>query len=225
MHIHICTYVHTIQVDNLSTLSTRKAASQRRAMKRAASEFYLNLVLLQNFQQLNHTGFRKILKKHDKLTYSTRGKAVFKEKVCTAYFWTSQKVTEMIAQVEKIMIQTLEEGDRSKAMNRLRVPPLGTEHKRSHWATYRAGLFTGAILLSLVVIIIAFSQWPEPWYNSTTAPVFRAFRAGLVLSVWFAGFAVNTFGWRTSGVNNVLIFEFDPRNYLNFVQLFEVSCM
>jgi len=36
-------------------------------IKLALSEFYLSLVLLQNYQSLNFTGFRKILKKHDKV--------------------------------------------------------------------------------------------------------------------------------------------------------------
>ncbi|PSN51931.1 Xenotropic and polytropic retrovirus receptor 1 [Blattella germanica] len=35
-------------------------------LKLAFSEFYLSLILLQNYQTLNFTGFRKILKKHDK---------------------------------------------------------------------------------------------------------------------------------------------------------------
>ena len=39
----------------------------------AFSEFYLILVLLQKFQLLNFTGFRKILKKHDKMFETTRG--------------------------------------------------------------------------------------------------------------------------------------------------------
>lgn len=37
-------------------------------LKLAFSEFYLSLILLQNYQMLNFTGFRKILKKHDKVT-------------------------------------------------------------------------------------------------------------------------------------------------------------
>lgn len=37
-------------------------------LKLAFSEFYLSLVLLQNYQNLNFTGFRKILKKHDKVS-------------------------------------------------------------------------------------------------------------------------------------------------------------
>lgn len=38
-----------------------------RELKLAFSEFYLSLILLQNYQNLNFTGFRKILKKHDKV--------------------------------------------------------------------------------------------------------------------------------------------------------------
>lgn len=37
-------------------------------LKLAFSEFYLSLILLQNYQNLNYTGFRKILKKHDKVS-------------------------------------------------------------------------------------------------------------------------------------------------------------
>lgn len=36
-------------------------------LRLAFSEFYLSLILLQNYQNLNFTGFRKILKKHDKV--------------------------------------------------------------------------------------------------------------------------------------------------------------
>lgn len=200
-----------------------KSRKQRRVLKRALSETYLNLILLQNFQQLNHTGFRKILKKHDKLARSTRGKITFENNVCKSYFWTSKEVTKMLEKVEKSMIK-LEDGNRSRAMNRLRVPPLGTEHRRSHWTSYFAGLFSGLLILSIVVVCIAFSLWPEePKSDPHLEPSLRGMRAGLLLCIWFYGFAVNTFGWRRAGVNNVLIFEFDPRNYLNFVELFAVS--
>ena len=42
-------------------------------LKLAFSEFYLSLILLQNYQNLNFTGFRKILKKHDKLLQTNAG--------------------------------------------------------------------------------------------------------------------------------------------------------
>jgi hypothetical protein len=44
-----------------------------KTLKVAFSEFYLMLILLQKYQLLNFTGFRKILKKHDKIFQTTRG--------------------------------------------------------------------------------------------------------------------------------------------------------
>lgn len=49
--------------DLVTVLSKRK----KRDYRFAFSELYLSLVLLQNYQSLNYTGFRKILKKHDKV--------------------------------------------------------------------------------------------------------------------------------------------------------------
>lgn len=43
-------------------------ARKMQDLKLAFSEFYLSLILLQNYQNLNFTGFRKILKKHDKVS-------------------------------------------------------------------------------------------------------------------------------------------------------------
>lgn len=43
-------------------------ARKLQELKLAFSEFYLSLILLQNYQNLNFTGFRKILKKHDKVS-------------------------------------------------------------------------------------------------------------------------------------------------------------
>lgn len=49
--------------------SNRLNLPQRKVqeLKLAFSEFYLSLILLQNYQNLNFTGFKKILKKHDKV--------------------------------------------------------------------------------------------------------------------------------------------------------------
>ncbi|XP_013403648.1 xenotropic and polytropic retrovirus receptor 1 [Lingula anatina] len=51
-------------VQDKSAKTTRKIHD----LKLAYSEFYLSLILLQNYQTLNFTGFRKILKKHDKVS-------------------------------------------------------------------------------------------------------------------------------------------------------------
>jgi SPX domain protein involved in polyphosphate accumulation len=59
---------------NKSSLRQKTAGRQNvparkiQELKLAFSEFYLSLILLQNYQNLNFTGFRKILKKHDKVS-------------------------------------------------------------------------------------------------------------------------------------------------------------
>jgi SPX domain protein involved in polyphosphate accumulation len=96
-------------------------------LKLAFSEFYLSLVLLQNYQTLNFTGFRKILKKHDKIMQITHGAEWRQAHVETSPFYTNKEVDHIIKDVEQSVTSELEGGDRSKAMKRLRVPPLGDE--------------------------------------------------------------------------------------------------
>lgn len=92
-------------------------------LKLAFSEFYLSLILLQNYQSLNFTGFRKILKKHDKIFKTESGSDWRKANVETAPFYTTKKVDLLITEVENLFTQHLEGGNRQRAMKRLRVPP------------------------------------------------------------------------------------------------------
>jgi len=50
-------------------LPKKPSMKKLRKLEVAFSEFYLSLVLLQNYQTLNFSGFRKILKKHDKVSF------------------------------------------------------------------------------------------------------------------------------------------------------------
>ena len=206
---------------NPRTRSIQTTKRKHSNLKLCLSEFYLNLVLLQNYQQLNHTGFRKALKKHDKVAKSDRGKHFFKRKVCESEFWVSQNVPKMINKTETMMIEKLEDGNRSKAMNRLRVPPLEEKEIRSGWAWWWTGLYMGIILVLCFVIGLAFAYRPlDSWDH--VQPTVRGLRVGLLLCLWFYGFAVNMYGWRRAGVNSVLIFAVDPRYHLNSIDVFEV---
>ncbi|TNN55541.1 Xenotropic and polytropic retrovirus receptor 1 [Liparis tanakae] len=132
----------------------------------AFSEFYLSLILLQNYQvqstrlqtegrglshvhldmwknpphvlrtsrtrlnNLNFTGFRKILKKHDKILETSRGADWRVLHVEVAPFYTCKKITQLISETEALVTTELEGGDRQRAMKRLRVPPLGAAQFR-----------------------------------------------------------------------------------------------
>lgn len=52
---------------------------------------------------------------------------------------------------------------------------------------------------------------------------FRLYRGPLLIVLFLLSIGVNVYGWRSSGVNHVLIFELDPRNHLSEQHLMELS--
>ena len=65
-------------------------------LKLGFSEYYLSLVLLQNYQNLNYTGFRKILKKYDKNLKTDAGARWRSEYVDNAMFYTTKDIDKLI---------------------------------------------------------------------------------------------------------------------------------
>lgn len=190
-----------------------------RELKTAYAEFYLSLVLLQNYQQLNCTGFRKILKKHDKLLATDRGSEWYKQNIEHAAFVDNKEIDSLITNTEKAVTDNLEGGNRQAAMKRLRVPPLS--EAQNAWTTFRLGFFLGSFLvLSFLIFltVLVQSRPREPRWVGV-----RLFRGFFILfaNLFFMG--INMYGWQSSGVNHVLIFEIDPRDHLTYQSLMEVS--
>ena len=59
---------------------------------------------------------------------------------CTP-FYKSKRVDQLIDDVERLFTNVLEAGDRTRAMQRLRVPPL--EEKQARIVTFRLGISIG----------------------------------------------------------------------------------
>uniref|UniRef100_A0A3B3R8M4 Xenotropic and polytropic retrovirus receptor 1a n=1 Tax=Paramormyrops kingsleyae TaxID=1676925 RepID=A0A3B3R8M4_9TELE len=182
----------------------------------AFSEFYLSLILLQNYQNLNFTGFRKILKKHDKILETQRGADWRVAHVEVAPFYTCKKITQLISETEALVTTELEGGDRQKAMKRLRVPPLGAAQPAPSWTTFRVGLYCGVFIVLAVSFILT-------GMNSNIWPLVRLYRGGFLLIEFLFLLGINTYGWRQAGVNHVLIFELNPRSNLSHQHLFEIA--
>ncbi|XP_018609219.1 xenotropic and polytropic retrovirus receptor 1 homolog [Scleropages formosus] len=186
----------------------------------AFSEFYLSLILLQNYQNLNFTGFRKILKKHDKILETQRGADWRVAHVEVAPFYTCKKITQLISETEALVTTELEGGDRQKAMKRLRVPPLGAAQPAPAWTTFRVGLYCGAFIVLTVAFIIKGALFIN---GSKVWPLVRIYRGGFLLIEFLFLLGINTYGWRQAGVNHVLIFELNPRDNLSHQHLFEIA--
>ncbi|KAI3368769.1 hypothetical protein L3Q82_025753 [Scortum barcoo] len=189
-------------------------------LKLAFSEFYLSLILLQNYQNLNFTGFRKILKKHDKILDTPRGADWRVAHVEVAPFYTCKKITQLISETETLVTTELEGGDRQKAMKRLRVPPLGAAQPALAWTTFRVGLYCGFFIILAISFVLSgavFIRMENVW------PLVRIYRGGFLLIQFLFLLGINTYGWRQAGVNHVLIFEINPRNNLSHQHLFEIA--
>lgn len=208
------------------------------------------MILLQNYQNLNHTGFRKILKKHDKLLRVDIGSKWQKEKVEMSHFFVNRDIDKIINETELTVTTELEEGDRQKAMKRLRVPPLGrflllherslifkpcspfsfTGEQQSPWTTFKVGLFSGSFLVLFVAVILSAIFYTEsPSENVSRWEIlkiaFRLYRAPLLIIMFVFLIGINIYGWRSAGCNHVLIFELDPRNHLSEQHLMELAAI
>ncbi|XP_029663976.1 xenotropic and polytropic retrovirus receptor 1-like [Formica exsecta] len=196
------------------TVSARKLQE----LKLAFSEFYLFLILLQNYQNLNFTGFRKILKKHDKLLNVDIGAKWRAEHVDTAVFHTRKDIDRLIVETEALVTRDLEHGDRQRAMKRLRVPPLGEQ--LSPWITFKVGLFSGAFIILFIAVTLSAMRYKE---KDNWTVLCRIYRGPLLMIEFLFLMGINVYGWRSSGVNHVLIFELDPRNHLSEQHIIEMA--
>ncbi|XP_044731655.1 xenotropic and polytropic retrovirus receptor 1 isoform X2 [Chrysoperla carnea] len=215
---------HKLTHSKQATIAFKKPnvpARKYQELKLAFSEFYLSLILLQNYQTLNHTGFRKILKKHDKLLNVDIGARWRAENVDIARFHTSPEIGRLIAETEATVTNELEAGDRQKAMKRLRVPPLGEQ--QSPWTTFKVGLFSGSFIVLFIAVVLSAIFHDGNLDNLKIA--FRLYRGPLLIVEFVFLMGINVYGWRSSGVNHVLIFELDPRNHLSEQHLMELAAV
>lgn len=190
-------------------------------LKLAFSEFYLSLILLQNYQNLNHTGFRKILKKHDKLLRIENGTRWRQEHVEASHFFTNKDIDRIINETEAMVTAELEGGDRQRAMKRLRVPPLGEQ--QSPWTTFKVGLFSGSFIVLCIAVVLSAIFQENTTENLKIA--IRLYRGPFLIIEFIFLMGINVYGWRSSGVNHVLIFELDPRNHLSEQHLMELAAI
>lgn len=106
-------------------------------------------------------------------------------------------------------------------MKRLRVPPLGEQ--QSPWTTFKVGLFSGSFIVLFIAVVLSAIFHESSGENLKIA--FRLYRGPLLVIQFIFLLGVNVYGWRSSGVNHVLIFELDPRNHLSEQHLMELAAI
>ncbi|KAF9934408.1 hypothetical protein FBU30_002232 [Linnemannia zychae] len=195
----------------------------RTRIKAALYEFYRSLEMIKNYKVLNHTGFAKILKKFDKTAGWKASKPYMNSRLKPAYFMTSGVIEDLIKETEDLFIESFEKGHRRRGMAKLRIPD--SKNQTHHFTATRIGLYMGlAAPLMFQALQAAFSSdMPaEIPYRDGLLLVY----AGLFLVFLFAClFGINTYVWAKARINYKFIFEFDPRDNLDYHEYFEIPIL
>eukprot|EP00026_Physarum_polycephalum_P002870 Phypoly_transcript_02879.p1 GENE.Phypoly_transcript_02879~~Phypoly_transcript_02879.p1 ORF type:complete len:723 (+),score=94.76 Phypoly_transcript_02879:395-2563(+) len=191
-------------------------------LKTAFVEFYRGLSMLQNYVELNREGFRKILKKHQKLTGYRQHKDQYEEVLHQQQFWKSSTWLEMMNSTEALYAKIFNLPRVDRARNELlpiRLQDTSSENN------FKLGLGVGACLAFICVIFFLFSHGkvnPEVKWSRFIAviPVYRAVLIP-ILAVWLWG--CNVYIWTRKRINYTFIFGLDPRSSLDYRRIFKAA--
>lgn len=210
-------------------------------LKLAFSEFYLSLIIIQDYQKFNMLGFQKIMKKFDKNLSCKNGAEWLMTKFSGSELNSAEEIEKLIVKVEKLFTNELEKGDRKKAMNRLKVPPFGIQ--KTDWTTLLVGFSGGCFFILLAALIasgfvmnerkiphtgtelgnISSGNSTRYLYRSDWSIVTRLYRGPALCIILIFLLSINVRGWGEGGVNHKLIFELDPRNHSSHIQIMETA--
>ncbi|KAI6110985.1 EXS family-domain-containing protein [Pisolithus croceorrhizus] len=128
------------------TLDPREYQVAKKKLKKAVVEHYRGLEVLNNYRVLNLVGFRKALKKFEKVTKLPALTIYMSEKVEPSAFSSGARVGNMIKEMEDIYAARFARGDRRTAMKRLRLD----SHMKSHYmSVFRSGAYLGLAVAAL----------------------------------------------------------------------------
>lgn len=160
------------------------------------------------------------MKKFDKTAGWKASKAFEHTKLRPRYFMTSTVLKDLTVQAEDLYINSFEKGHRRRGMAKLRIPD--SKNQTHHNTAGRVGIYLGlALPLMVQGLQSAFSKETQaeiPYWDSLLLVY-----AGLFLTILFGClFGINMRVWYKNKINYKFIFEFDPRDNLDYHEFFEV---
>ncbi|KAG2363512.1 EXS family-domain-containing protein [Suillus spraguei] len=178
--------------NNVPFTSPQEYQNAKKRLKKAVVEYYRGLEALNNYRILNLTGFRKAVKKYEKITQIPAQAAYMKERVEPSAFASGAMVSSMLKEMEELFAARFERGDKKKAVTHLRV---GATQKSHHFSTFCTGVLLGS---SIPVTVIGFvaclrdstTTTLHSWnillyiYSILLIPTLLVLLVGLNLVVW-----------------------------------------
>lgn len=204
------------------TLDPREYQVAKKKLKKAVVEHYRGLEVLNNYRVLNLVGFRKALKKFEKVTKLPALTIYMSEKVEPSAFSSGARVGNMIREMEDIYAARFARGDRRTAMKRLR---LDSRVKSHYMSVFRSGTYLGLAVAALSAGIYQCSlqhtrETLPSW--SVLLYIYAIFGMPVLLAL-LVGVNINV--WAHERINYPFIFELDLRTKMDPRQYFEIPSL
>ncbi|KIL59445.1 hypothetical protein M378DRAFT_180799 [Amanita muscaria Koide BX008] len=167
-----------------------------RKLKKAVTEHYREIEALVNYRILNITGFRKALKKFEKVT-----------KIDKTGIMNNQDVKQMMQEMEKLYAQAFTRNDSKDARDHLRSG--GSRVTSHHFSTFRSGLCLGVALpLFISTLYELYSQSSRNQQNQTPywQSILHVYGILFLPAIYPLLVSLNIFGWARFRINYVFIF-------------------
>lgn len=186
----------------------------RRQLKLAVVELYRELEMLKSYRSLNQTGMRKMIKKFDKVT-NHHALPGYMAKVNQSYLCQSDVLEDLIKKTEDMFALYFENGSHKHAVEKLRANTIREEH-------YLEMFITG-LCFGLSVPLAARATWIGIKSLNEGDPdalfMFQIWGGFFLIVLMFSLFAINCVVWTKYKVNYPFVFEFNPLNHLDSMQV------
>lgn len=181
--------------------------------KRDLINFYTEIDLVKNFQSLNVTAIKKILKKFIKITANSKMATEFMMGEAEAsYFWIRSTILDDLSdKIEEIFKVSFSGGDRHRAMRSLRVRNFKSEV--FHASALISGFFWGLSIAG--IIYISTLGYPKEHLYI----LFSLYLPFLAIGL----FSINEYVFKSSYVNYRFVFQLDKRSALHECQYFALT--